>query len=94
MMVMMSGMRCRDLFDWLMSLDDGAGAMMMYFGNLAYAFDCDLANVAKVKIDGGESYGILGVVDPSFWETVGVIRVGHKMLFARGIARLDLLANM
>ena len=77
-----------------MSLDDGAGELMMYFVNLASALDCDLANVEKFKIDGGESYGILGVVDPSFWETVGVIRVGHKMLFARGIARLYLLANM
>ena len=86
--------KVKDLFDWLMSLDDGAGELMMYFVNLASALDCDLANVEKFKIDGGESYGILGVVDPSFWETVGVIRVGHKMLFARGIARLDLLANM
>lgn len=62
--------------------------MLTYFDVLAAEFDADLAQIAAAKVEGGERRGILGAVDPSFWETVKVQKTGHKMLFARGIAKL------
>jgi len=79
--------RAGELRAWLESLDDGAGAMLQYFDVLASEFDADLAQIAAAKVEGGERRGILGAVDPSFWETVRVAKTGHKMLFARGIAK-------
>jgi len=80
--------RAEDLRKWLELLDDGAGAMLSYFDVLAAEFDADLNQIAAAKVEGGERRGILGAVDPSFWETVKVQKTGHKMLFARGIAKL------
>lgn len=80
--------RAAELREWLNSLDDGAGAMQQYFDTLATEFDADLAQIAAAKVEGGEKRGILGAVDPSFWETVRVVKTGHKMLFAKGIAKL------
>eukprot|EP00927_Polykrikos_kofoidii_P010886 TRINITY_DN14595_c0_g1_i2.p1 TRINITY_DN14595_c0_g1~~TRINITY_DN14595_c0_g1_i2.p1 ORF type:complete len:2124 (+),score=411.43 TRINITY_DN14595_c0_g1_i2:108-6374(+) len=80
--------RASELRSWLQGLDDGAGAMVQYFDVLANEFDADLAQIAAAKVDGGDQGGILGVVDPSFWDTVRVTKAGHKMLFARGIAKL------
>jgi len=81
--------RAAELRAWLEGLDDGAGAMLQYFDVLATEFDADLAQIAAAKVDGGEGKrGILGAVDQSFWETVRVEKTGHKMLFARGIAKL------
>jgi len=80
--------RAAELHAWLEGLDDGAGAMLQYFDVLSAEFDADLAQIAAAKVEGGEKQGILGVVDPSFWETVRVEKTGHKMLFARGIAKL------
>jgi len=80
--------RAAELREWLEGLDDGAGAMIQYFDVLAAEFDADLAMIAAAKVDGGEQHGILGAVDPSFWDTVRVVKAGHKMLFARGIAKL------
>jgi len=80
--------RAAELHAWLEGLDDGAGAMLQYFDVLSAEFDADLAQISAAKVEGGEKQGILGVVDPSFWETVRVEKTGHKMLFARGIAKL------
>eukprot|EP00812_Abedinium_dasypus_P014480 NODE_8008_length_406_cov_189.888889.p4 GENE.NODE_8008_length_406_cov_189.888889~~NODE_8008_length_406_cov_189.888889.p4 ORF type:complete len:87 (+),score=39.04 NODE_8008_length_406_cov_189.888889:3-263(+) len=80
--------RSAELRNWLSSLDDGAGAMLQYFDVLAAEFDADLAQIAAARVEGGERRGILGVVDPSFFDTVRVEKTGHKMLFARGIAKL------
>lgn len=80
--------RAAELRAWLEGLDDGAGAMVQYFDVLAGEFDADLAQIAAAKVEGGERQGILGVVDPAFWDTVRVEKTGHKMLFARGIAKL------
>lgn len=79
--------RAAELRKWLEALDDGAGAMLSYFDVLAAEFDADLNQIAAAKVDGGGG-GILGAVDPSFWDTVSVKKTGHKMLFARGIAKL------
>jgi len=75
----------------LEGLDDGAGALLQYYDILEAEFDADLSMIAAAKVpqpDGGEKRGVLSVVDPSFWETVKVQKTGHKMLFARGIAKL------
>lgn len=82
------GEQSDELRTWLEGLDDGAGAMLQYYDVLASEFDADLAQIAAAKVEGGETSGILGVVDPSFWQTVHVAKAGHKMLFARGIAKL------
>ncbi len=73
---------------WLLSLDEGSGAMLQYKDVLQEEFDGDLEMIKAVKVEGGEMGGALDMVDPSFWETVKVAKTGHKMLFARGIARL------
>lgn len=80
--------RGEELRAWLSSLDDGAGAMLQYYDILCAEFDADVAQIGAAKVVGGEKRGILGVVDPSFWDTVRVEKTGHKMLFARGIAKL------
>lgn len=61
---------------------------MQYYEVLESEFDADLAQIAAAKVDMGERQGILGAVDPAFWDTVKVEKTGHKMLFARGIAKL------
>lgn len=80
------------LHAWLMSLDDGGGAMLNYFDVLNVEFDGDLDQIAAAKVHNpGQMFtnmGWISSVDPSFWEVVGVQQVGHKMLFARGIAYL------
>lgn len=74
---------------WLVGLDDGAGAMLQYFDVLAAEFDCDLSQIAEVKVQSvDEKVGVLDNVDPSFWGTVKVAKAAHKLLFAKGIARL------
>mmetsp|Transcript_156746 Transcript_156746/g.300635 ORF Transcript_156746/g.300635 Transcript_156746/m.300635 type:complete len:1829 (-) Transcript_156746:72-5558(-) len=83
--------RATELRAWLEGLDDGAGALLQYYDILEAEFDADLSMIAAAKVpqpDGGEKRGVLSVVDPSFWETVKVQKTGHKMLFARGIAKL------
>lgn len=78
----------QELNNWLKGLDDGAGAMLPYADVLATEFDADLAKIAAERIKGGERRGILSAVNPRFWEVVHVKKTVHKMLFARGIARL------
>jgi len=73
---------------WLSSLDDGAGAMLSYFDVLAAEFDADLGQIAAAKVEVPTTRSLMGAVDPSFWETVKVTKTGHRMLFARGIAKL------
>jgi len=80
--------RAQKLHDWLLNLDDGAGAMLQYFDVLVAEFDSDITQIKAVKIGGDEANGILGVVDPSFWNVGRVAKLGHKMLFARGIQKL------
>lgn len=78
-----------ELETWLKSLDNGTGVMMRYFDRLAAEFDADLSQIAAAKVGGEEKNGIAASVDPAFWETVGVEKAGHKLLFARGIRGLN-----
>lgn len=77
--------------DWLMNLDGGAGAMMQYFDRLATEFDADLTQIKACRVpqDGeGKEDARLDTIDPILWEIVGIKKLGHRMLFARGIAAL------
>jgi len=78
---------------WLMGLDDGVGAMLQYYDVLASEFEADLTQIAAVKNlpkddDDGPLRSLTESVDPIFWETVQVKKLGHRMLFARGISHL------
>jgi len=81
--------REQKLKDWLLGLDDGAGVLMPYFDALCAEFDADLTQIAAVKGDDSDgTKGLLGEVDPIFWEAVKVPKMGHRMLLARGISQL------
>jgi hypothetical protein len=81
--------REQKLMDWLLGLDDGAGALKPYFDVLRTEFDADLTQIAAVKGDNADgTKGLLGAVDPIFWEAVKVPKMGHRMLLARGISKL------
>lgn len=75
--------------DWLSSLDNGAGAMLQYFDRLAAEFDADLTQIKACRIsDGTDDHEEvhLGSIDKVLWEAAGIKKLGHRMLFARGIA--------
>eukprot|EP00927_Polykrikos_kofoidii_P056071 TRINITY_DN50253_c0_g1_i1.p1 TRINITY_DN50253_c0_g1~~TRINITY_DN50253_c0_g1_i1.p1 ORF type:complete len:442 (+),score=64.30 TRINITY_DN50253_c0_g1_i1:77-1402(+) len=77
-----------ELREWLRWLDGGTGVLLEYFDVLVDEFDGDLVQIAAAKVGGSEQQSVVDKVDPLFWETVGVTRIGHKILFARGIAEL------
>jgi len=74
--------------EWLINLDDGVGAMLQYEEVLIAEFDADLTQLAAVKRDADAAEGLLGFVDPIFWEIVCMRKLGHRMLIARGIMKL------
>jgi len=79
-----------ELREWLLGLDEGTGVMMQYFDVLVTEFE-DMTQIAAVKnpSDGDEApRSLIDLVDPSFWDAVQVRKMGHRMLFARGIAKL------
>jgi len=78
--------RERQLDKWLLDLDEGMGTLLQYKDVLMSEFDGDLAQIAASKNESDN--GLLPVVDPSFWDTVKVRKIGHRMLFAKGIAQL------
>merc|ERR1712083_650178 len=66
-----SSERDDELKQWLESLDDGQGILIQYFDTLRVEFDSDLTQIAAVKKNNYDmKKGILGVVDPIFWEAV------------------------
>jgi hypothetical protein len=83
-----SNARHEAMRDWLRSLDDGRGAMMEYFESIEREFDADLDQILALKLEQPVNAGQLGTVDPILWEACGVNRVGHRLLFARGINSL------
>ena len=75
-----------DLEKWLLSLDDSGDMLLQYWDVLEKEFGGDLQ---LIKLCGqGQGQGVLGKVDPSFWETAKVTKMKDKMLFARGISLL------
>eukprot|EP00928_Gymnodinium_smaydae_P053020 TRINITY_DN37105_c0_g1_i1.p1 TRINITY_DN37105_c0_g1~~TRINITY_DN37105_c0_g1_i1.p1 ORF type:complete len:400 (+),score=117.54 TRINITY_DN37105_c0_g1_i1:152-1351(+) len=74
--------------DWLRGLDGGRGSLLRYLGALLRVFDGDLALVREARLAVPTAPGLVGSVDASFFEAVGVSAIGHKMLFAKGILAL------
>lgn len=73
---------------WLEGLDSGRGALVTYFDVIKDEFDCDFGQLSAVKLSNPETPGLLGTIDPVFWETCGIKAMGHKLLFAKGISKL------
>eukprot|EP00927_Polykrikos_kofoidii_P056726 TRINITY_DN50804_c0_g1_i1.p1 TRINITY_DN50804_c0_g1~~TRINITY_DN50804_c0_g1_i1.p1 ORF type:complete len:458 (+),score=62.64 TRINITY_DN50804_c0_g1_i1:89-1462(+) len=77
-----------ELYEWLKGLDGGTGVLLEYFDVLVEEFDGNLSQIAAAKASGNGKQSVVDRVDPLFWETVRVTRIGHKIMFARGIAQL------
>eukprot|EP00927_Polykrikos_kofoidii_P041807 TRINITY_DN35659_c0_g2_i1.p1 TRINITY_DN35659_c0_g2~~TRINITY_DN35659_c0_g2_i1.p1 ORF type:complete len:414 (+),score=53.01 TRINITY_DN35659_c0_g2_i1:78-1244(+) len=81
--------RLANLRSWLLSLDNGVGNMLQYFDVFVTKFDADLVQIAAAKNEASSvDAGVLEDGDQAFWESVGVIKAGHRMLFTRGIGKL------
>eukprot|EP00929_Paragymnodinium_shiwhaense_P096892 TRINITY_DN5862_c0_g1_i1.p1 TRINITY_DN5862_c0_g1~~TRINITY_DN5862_c0_g1_i1.p1 ORF type:complete len:1591 (-),score=528.65 TRINITY_DN5862_c0_g1_i1:209-4981(-) len=76
------------VYDWLLGLDNGGGKMAQYFDVLKREFDADFSQIAAARLSEPICAGILGKIDPSFWEVVGVNSTGHRLILARGIDAL------
>ncbi|OLP97527.1 hypothetical protein AK812_SmicGene20111 [Symbiodinium microadriaticum] len=51
-------------------------------------FDCDFSQLAAARLDDPVAEGILGQIEPSIFDALGVEPIGHRLLLARGILRL------
>lgn len=83
-----AGERERVLYDWLLEQDGGRGAMLRYFDPLMLEFDGDFAQIAAAKLSRPIAPGVVGFIDPTFWEACGVTSLGHRLLLAGAIAKL------
>jgi len=77
-----------EFLEWLKGLDGGRGSLVQYFAALKQEFDADLSQIAVAKLDEPVAAGLLGNIDPCFFEAVGVKPIGHRLLFAKGIMKL------
>lgn len=76
--------------DWLLSLDNGSGSLLQYLDALADEFNADLVQIAAARNDTAlASSGPLASIEPLFWEAVGVTKLGHQLLLAKGIVALS-----
>merc|ERR1711924_575942 len=78
----------RKLHNWLASLDAGGGRLLRYFDVLCAEFEGDLRQIAAVRLARPVSPGMLGFIDPSFWQVCGVELTGHRILLAKAIRAL------
>lgn len=76
------------VWEWLSSLDNGKGNLLQYFGPIKSEFDGDLLQLAAAKLETPVAPGVLGSVEPTFFEVLGVKTVGHRLLLAKGILAL------
>jgi len=81
--------RERELHEWLLALDGGKGALLRYLDVLKREFDSDFTQISAVRLAEPVAPGIVGTVDPFFWEVCSVKTIGHRLLFAKGIAALS-----
>ncbi len=77
------------LREWLRQLDNGMGVMVQYFDAIKREFDA-LATLSVVILDEPveNKKGVVGTIDPSFWDACDVKPWGHRYLFAKGIKML------
>lgn len=78
----------RKFTDWLIALDAGRGAMLQYLDALICEFDGDFLQLCAAWRGMGLGKSVLDSVDSAFWDAVGIHRIGHRLLFARGIEDL------
>lgn len=76
------------VWDWLFELDSGRGSLLRYFGAIRTEFDADFSQIAAARLPTPITPGTLGSIEPSFFEVLGVKPIGHRLLFAKGIAAL------
>ena len=81
--------KAEELMRWLMSLDK-AGGLVQYFDVLCVEFDADVKkNISCARMsDYDPKRSVLEAVDPAFFDIINCKKLGHRMLFAHGIARL------
>eukprot|EP00930_Biecheleria_cincta_P029617 TRINITY_DN2057_c0_g2_i12.p1 TRINITY_DN2057_c0_g2~~TRINITY_DN2057_c0_g2_i12.p1 ORF type:complete len:663 (-),score=178.08 TRINITY_DN2057_c0_g2_i12:195-2183(-) len=77
-----------DMSEWLKRLDAGKGTLLQYLPALTREFDADLSQLPGVILREPKVPGIIGTIDPSMWKACGVVRMGHRMLLAKGINEL------
>ena len=73
---------------WLLSLDNGSGALVEYLPDIVHEYGGDLNKVAATRKLNHTARSIIDCVDDSFWEAINVRTLGHKCLLARGILKL------
>mmetsp|Transcript_117404 Transcript_117404/g.262418 ORF Transcript_117404/g.262418 Transcript_117404/m.262418 type:complete len:242 (-) Transcript_117404:26-751(-) len=78
-----------ELEDWLLGLDKGRGALLSHKDALVREFDGDLFQISSAWVGADDGQSLVNAVDPFFWTAIGVHVMGHKLLFAQGIAALQ-----
>jgi len=76
------------LMVWLKNLDSGKGALLQYADVLKAEFDSDFQQIGAVRLGEPVMPGIVGTIDPFFWEVCKIKPMGHRLLFARAINAL------
>lgn len=77
-----------EALSWLRSLDGNKGTLLRYFTGFRDEFDCDFSQLAAARLDDPVAEGILGQIEPSIFDALGVEPIGHRLLLARGILSL------
>ena len=80
------------VWSWLKGLD-GRGSMLKYFSKIRDKFQCNFWQIAAAKLPksacANRRYQT-EQIDPLFFDTLGIVCIGEKMLFAKAILKLHL----
>ena len=77
---------------WLKGLD-GRGSMLKYFSKIRDKYQCNFWQIAAAKLPKSARANRLSQIaqiDPLFFDTLGIVYIGEKMLFAKAILKLHL----
>lgn len=77
-----------ELEAWLVGLDGGRGALSRYLPALSAEFG-DLSSLTATVLPTPVSSSVVGRIDPSLWQALGVEALGHRLLLAKGIIALS-----
>lgn len=75
------------LRSWLFDLDSGRGALERYLEPLCRKYG-SLDALRATLLPEPISPSVVGRVDPSLWEALGVASLGHRLLLSKGIVAL------
>ena len=73
------------MWDWQRCLNQ-RGSMLQCFEVIREEFGCHFVQISECKKCAGD--GLLESIRPVFVETLGIVRAGHKLVFAKSICRL------